>query len=264
LAAITWDAIGTRVYQSGVDRGVLYIGDQPGVPWSGLNSVVENISGGAARPLYVDGDKYSNLSTPEEYDAQLSAYTYPDEFEVCDGNAIVRSGFLATRQKRQPFSLSYRTFIGNDLTGSLGYRIHLVYNVLASPSIRSYKTDTTTVSANDFSWHLTALPPATSGYNRTAHYILDSRELSEPVLTYMEQALYGTDVTPPRLPSFTEIISAVDSNGGLTVTDNGDGTFTMTAPDGALFMLDSNTAQLTWSSAVYIDADTYTVSTASI
>lgn len=264
MATITWDGVGTRVYQSGVDRGVLFIGDQPGVPWSGLTSIVENISGGTAKPLYVDGDKYSNLASPEEYQAQLSAYTYPDEFEDCDGNASVRSGFLATRQKRKPFSLTYRSFIGNDLTGSLGYRIHLVYNVLASPSIHSFKSDTTNVNVADFSWLLTALPPAVSGYQRTAHYILDSRNLSAPVLTYMENALYGTDTTPPHLPPFTEIISAIDSNGGLTVTDNGDGTFTMTAPDGALFMLDSNTAQLTWDSAVYIDSDTYTVSSSSL
>ena len=260
MTRIGWDAIGSRTYQGGIDRGVLYVSTQPGVPWSGLTSVTENSSGGVAKPLYLDGDKFSNLATPEEYDATLTAYTYPDEFEVCDGTVAARSGVLVTRQKRKPFGLSYRTLVGNDITPDFGYKIHLIYNVTAAPSTHSYKSTGQNVDVNDFNWKLTSLPPVTPGYKRTAHVILDSTDLTPEVLAYAEGILYGTDTTLPRLPSLIELVDLVDTDATLVVVDNGDGTFTVTAPMASLIMVTPSVAQITWSTATPIDANTYSIS----
>lgn len=221
--------------------------------------MTENASGGAPKPLYIDGDKYSNLSAPEEYEATLTAYTYPDEFEPCDGTAIARPGLLATRQKRMPFGLSYRTRVGNDLTTDANYKIHLVYNAMAAPSNRAYKSIGENADAVDFSWKITATPPPSPGYKRTAHVILDSETMSPQVLSAAEDILYGTDSTLSRLPSLVELIDLVDTNATLTVVDHGDGTFSVTAPMSMLKNIDSSTFQLN-SGVTIVDSNTYSVS----
>jgi hypothetical protein len=260
LTRLTWDAMGSRMYESGIDQGVLYIDGQPGVPWNGLTSVVESVSGGAAKPFYIDGEKYLNLSAREEFQGTLSAYTYPDEFTQCDGVSAVRPGVLTTRQKRKPFGLSYRTLIGNDQTDEFAYKVHLLYNVTASPSVKSYKSLNASAEIEDFSWSLTALPPAYDGYRRTSHFILDSRIVSSSLLSAIEDMLYGSGSTSARLPNLFEIVDLIDTNNSLVVVDNGDGTYTMTAPMAELLMLDSSTFQLTWPTAVFVDANTFTVS----
>jgi hypothetical protein len=260
LTKIVWDAMASRVYQTGIDRGVLYVGNSPGVPWNGITSVIENSSGGAVKPLYLDGEKFSNLASSEEYDANLSAYTYPDEFEICDGTASVRPGLLVTRQKRKSFGLSYRTRVGNALSSDLGYRIHIVYNATASPSVHTYKTIGDTVSANDFNWKLSALPPVTQGYKRTSHIILDSRYLTPEVLSAVEDILYGTDSTLSRLLSFAELVDLIDTNATLTVVDNGDGTFTITAPMSVLGMVSPSNFSVSGPTVNLIDSTHYSVS----
>lgn len=258
MSKITWGDVGSRFYENGVDRGVLYVGESDGVPWNGLTSVTENVVGGAPKPYYIDGEKFSNLATREEYSATLTAYTYPDEFEACDGLASVRPGFLATAQTRQQFGLTYRTMVGNDIDPNAGYKIHLVYNVLASPSSKAYKSINNQQNPDDFSWSLTAIPPVISGFKRTAHFIVDSRNVDSTVLTGIEGILYGTDTTAPRLPSVSEIIDLVDTGNHLTIVDHGDGTFTMTAPDADLVMLDIGNFQITWDTVVDNGDGTYT------
>lgn len=259
MTRIAWDALGSRLYEVGIDRAVLYVGSQPGVPWNGITSVSESSSGGNQTPYYLDGDKYLNLSSPEEYEASLTAYTYPDEFMACDGTAAVRQGLLATRQKRKPFGLSYRTKVGSDLNEDLAYKIHIVYNVTAAPASRSYKSMGGGVDPNDFNWKLTAVPAVTAGYRKTAHIILDSRTMDPVVLSAAEDILYGTDSTLSRLPSFAELVDLIDTNATLTVVDNGDGTFTVTAPMSDLAMIDSSNFEITWPT-VSVSGDTFTVS----
>lgn len=260
MSRISWDAVGSRLYEGGIDRGVLYIDGQPGVPWNGLNSITENSPGGTSKSFYVDGEKYANLSSREEFEATLAAYTYPEAFESCNGMASIRPGLIITKQKRKSFSLSYRTMIGNDKSNAYAYKIHLVYNVTAAPSNRAYKTSSGTSQIDDFSWVLTTLPPELVGYRRSAHIILDSRDIDPTIMSGIENALYGDDATLARLPSLDELADLVDTGNVLTVTDNGDGTYTMTAPQVDLTMLDTSIWQLTWPTAVFIDANTYTVS----
>lgn len=258
MSKITWGDVGSRFYENGVDRGVLYVTGLDGVPWNGLTSITENVTGGVAKPYYIDGEKYLNTTSREEYTATLTAYTYPDEFELCDGSAPVRIGFLATNQTRQPFGLTYRTMIGNDLAPGAGYKIHLIYGALASPSQKAFKTLSTGQDPDDFSWSITSLPPAIDGFKRTSHFVVDSRKIDATTLSGLEDILYGTDSTAPRLPTVTEITDLIDVGNHLTIVDNGDGTFSMTAPDAALVMLDIGNFQITWDTVVDNGDGTYT------
>lgn len=207
MARLVWSSFGQRFYEIGVDRGVLYVGVAPGVAWSGLISVEESPTGGEAKPLYMDGIKYLNLSSAEEYAATINAFTSPEEFGPCDGTVSIQNGLYVTQQPRKSFGLSYRTKLGNDVDGpDHAYKIHLVYNGLASPASRSNATITDSPSPNNFSWAITTLPPAITGYKPTAHFVVDSRFTPTDVLSGLEDILYGTDSVAARLPSVSELI----------------------------------------------------------
>ena len=261
MTRIVWDDVGTRSFEAGVDRGVLYVGAQPGVPWNGLTSVTENSTGGVAQPFYVDGQKYSNEASREEFSATLTAFTYPDAFAACDGTASVRPGLLITKQRRASFGLTYRNMVGSDTSpDATDYMIHLLYNAYAAPSSRARKSISESMNPDDFSWAITTLPIAVSGYRASPHFIIDSRHTDPGTLAAIEDILYGNDSTSPRLPLLSELTDLFDTGNHLTVTDNGDGTFTMVAPMGDLFMLDSNIFQLTWPTATDNGDGTITVS----
>lgn len=262
MARLDWNTPGTRLYEAGVDRGVLYVDGFSGVPWNGLISVSENPTGGEAKPFYIDGVKYLNRSAREEFEATLTAFTYPDEFEACNGNVEPRSGMFLSQQRRKSFGLSYRTMIGNDQTESHGYKIHIVYNALAAPSERSNESFKDTTDPNDFSWRITTKPPAMSGYRPTSHVVIDSRSTDPSVLSLIEDTLYGTDVDAARLPTFTELVAIFDTVASLVIIDNGDGTWTATAPFDVIRMIDVDIFEITAPTAVFIDSDTYTISSA--
>lgn len=261
MPKLTWGDAGTRFYESGVDRGVLYVGDDPGVSWSGLVSVNETTSGGEPRPYYFDGDKYLNLATIEEFGATIEAFTYPEEFAICDGTVSPVPGLLITHQRRKSFGFSYRTKVGNDTFGpEFAYKIHLVYNALAQPSDVTNNTTSDSVDPNNFSWTLTTLAPVFPNYRRTAHLIVDSRTTAPGALEAIENILYGNDALPARLPPVTEVLDLFEATATWTVTDHGDGTFTVTGPDILMQMLDSSTFQIESPYAFYTDSDTYTIS----
>lgn len=258
MTKIVWDAVGTRFYESGIDRGVLFIGSNPGIPWNGLTSITDNTTGGSAKAYYVDGEKYLNSIGREEFEATLTAFTYPEEFEPCNGSSSLRPGMLLTHQKRTPFSLSYRTMLGND-ADSGHYRIHILYGLLASSSNRTYKTLSDSIEVDDFSWTLTSTPSIFDGFRRTSHVIIDTRATEAFMVSEIEDILYGTTGISSRLPTVAELLDIFDTNNALVVVDNGDGTFTLTAPLSDLFMLDDSIFQLTWPTVV-VGTDTYTAS----
>lgn len=260
MPRLEWGAAGKRFYESGVDRGVLYVEGLAGVPWSGLTSVSENVSGGDAEPYYLDGVKYLNVSGEEEFEATITAFTYPEEFSHCEGTHQPRIGLFFTQQEKKTFGLSYRTGIGNDLTSDVGYKIHIIYNALVSSSQKTNETINDQVSPMDFSWNVTTKPPALSGYRRTAHVVIDSRTTDPAILVLIENILYGTDENQARIPSLNELISVYDTISSLTVVDNGDGTWTATAPADVIRMLDDETFEITSPTAIFIDDDAYTLS----
>jgi len=208
MPRLEWGIAGQRFYETGVDQGVLYVGSSPGVPWMGLLSVSENPSGGDPRPFYIDGMKYLNLSSAEEYEASITAFSAPPEFAPCDGAVPIQNGLYATQQPRVPFGFSYRTMIGNDVDGTdFGLKLHVVYNALAAPPQRSSSTIDNSVDPLRLTWSIATMAPAITGYRPTAHMVVDSRYADGIALSALEDILYGDDSHTARLPLPDEIIA---------------------------------------------------------
>ena len=260
MTRIGWNAVGSRMFEAGVDRGVLFVDGSPGVPWNGLTSVVESPSGGEVKSYYIDGVKYLAVPSPEEFEGTLNAFIYPDEFAPCNGFGEPRSGLFLTHQRRKRFSFSYRTMIGNEVTESHGYKIHIIYNALASPSERNNQSYSDRIEPNDFSWKITCVPPPMQHYRPTSHVVLDSRTTDASVMSAVEDILYGTDADSPRLPTLDELIAVYDTISTLTIIDNGDGTWTAVAPFDVIRMLDDETFEITTPTATPIDSETYSIS----
>lgn len=215
MAKIVWDEAGKHFYETGVSNGVLYPqsanGEYPkGVAWNGLISVSENPSGAEANPLYADNIKYLNLISTEEFGATIEAYTYPDEFAVCDGSAEIAKGVSIGQQNRKAFGLCYKTVLGNDTDGnSLGYKLHIIYNALAAPSEKSYSTINDSPEAITFSWEINTTPIQVAGFKPTASVVVDSTKLESGKLKKLEDALYGTDSEEAKLPLPAEILTLI-------------------------------------------------------
>jgi hypothetical protein len=195
---IVFDDVGKKFYETGVDRGVFYAqlsdGTYPlGVAWNGLTAVTESPSGAEPNPQFADNIKYLNLLSVEEFGATIEAYTYPDEFALVDGSVEPEVGVMIGQQPRKTFGLCYRTIIGNDVSGvSLGYKLHLIYGCLASPSEKAFQTINESPEAITFSWELTTTPVPVTGFSPTASLVIDSTKVSAPDLAALEVILYGT------------------------------------------------------------------------
>lgn len=260
MTRVVWDKTGTRLFQTGIDRGVLYVGNV-GVPWNGLVSVTESPTGGDATPTFLDGQKVLNVPGGESFAATIEAYGIPIEFAPCAGWSMIASGLFATEQPKTTFGFSYRTLIGNDGEGtSLGYKVHIVFNALAKNSDFSRETITEKPSVKTHSWDITTVPLPIAGRRATAHIVFDSRLVPGANLAKIEGILYGTDTTDPSLPDSTTMYNLLDLFASLQIIDNGDGTWTAIDNQGdILTMTDADTFQIDWDSAVVIDTDDYTI-----
>jgi hypothetical protein len=213
MAPLTWDQVGERVYETGVDHGVLYLPDETGVynagfPWNGLETVTESPSGAETTPTYADNIKYLNLVSVEEFGATIEAYTYPDEFAECDGTAVPEPGVSVGQQRRKTFGLSYRTRKGNDLEGTdFGYKLHLVYNCTASPAEKAYATINDSPEAITFSWEVTTIAHAVTGLKPTSLIVVDSTVVDPVDLAALEDLLYGKAAIAAALPMPDAVIA---------------------------------------------------------
>lgn len=213
MSKIVWDKTGERLYETGVKNGVLYLQTNGvynnGVAWNGLTAVTESPSGAEATALYADDMKYLNLYSAEEFGATIEAYTYPDEFAECDGSKELVDGVVIGQQTRKVFGLCYRTVIGNDTDGEAhGYKLHIIYGAMASPSEKAYATINDSPEAITFSWEVTTTPVNVTGAKPTASVVIDSTKADPTKLAALETILYGKDPTTdggsdgvdPRLP----------------------------------------------------------------
>lgn len=213
MAKLVWDKTGERFYETGIKKGVLYPQERDGtyplgVAWNGLISVAENPTGAEVTSIYADNIKYLNLISAEEFGATIEAYTYPDEFAECDGSAEIAKGVMIGQQTRKPFGLSYVTTLGNDTDGNeYGYKIHIIYGALASPSGKEYTTINDTPEAITFTWEITTTPVDVPGYKPTSCITIDSTKVDPAKLAALEEILYGTEDSDPRLPLPDEIIA---------------------------------------------------------
>lgn len=214
---LIWDKIGERFYETGVSKGVLYKQDATGaypkgVAWNGLTAVTESPSGAEASPLYADNIKYLNLLSNEEFGATIEAYTYPDEFAECNGEASLADGVSIGQQKRTPFGMAYQTKVGNDIDADLGYKIHLIYGALAAPSEKAYATVNDSPEAITFSWEVTTTPVEVTGFKPTACLTIDSTKVDAEKLAALEAVLYGTESEEAYLPLPDEVLSIVNGS----------------------------------------------------
>ena len=206
MSRVTWDQVGQRTYETGVDHGVLYIPDGTGAyvngySWNGLTTVTESPSGAESNPQYADNIKYLNLLSAEEFGATVEAFTFPKEFEQCDGVANPSPGVSVAQQSRKMFGLCYRTLLGNDLAGTdYGYKLHLIYGALAAPSEKAYGTVNDSPEAITFSWDVTTTPVDVPGLKPSASLVIDSTLVDSDALSNLEDILYGTEGTDPQLP----------------------------------------------------------------
>lgn len=213
MAPLTWDQVGDKLYETGVDHGVLYLPDDMGVyntgfAWNGLTTVTESPSGADATPQYADNIKYLNLVSAEEFGGTIEAFTYPEEFAVCDGTALPAAGVAVGQQGRKMFGLSYRTKVGNDVDGSdFGYKLHLIYGALAAPSEKAYATINDSPAAISFSWAITTTPVPVTDYKPTSLLVVDSTVVDPLKLTSLEDLLYGKASVEAALPTPDAVIA---------------------------------------------------------
>lgn len=220
MSKLVWDNTGERQYETGLKKGVLYPIDESGVyskgfAWNGLTAVTESPSGAESNPLYADDIKYLDLRSVEEFGGTIEAYMYPDEFAECDGSAELVAGVKIGQQKRKMFGLCYRTIVGNDVKGDdYGYKLHLVYGALASPSERAYATVNDSPEAVTMSWDFTTTPVSVEGFRPTAHLEIDSVKANAEKLAALEAILYGTEEAEARLPLPDEIATLMTGAAG--------------------------------------------------
>lgn len=226
MSKLVWDNTGERLYETGVQNGVLYprnaAGLYPkGVAWNGLISVTESPTGAESNKVYADNITYLNLISAEDFGATTEAYTYPDEFAACDGSGELAAGVFVGQQTRKVFGLAYKSFVGNDVAGNdFGYKLHLIYGGNASPSEKAYATINDTPEAITFSWEVTTTPVEVTGFKPTASLTIDSTKVDTAKLTALETILFGSANADARLPLPDEVadIFAADAPSALALS----------------------------------------------
>ena len=248
MAVLTWDGVGEKRFETGVDHGVLYILNttnglyDTGVAWNGLTAVNEKPAGAAANPTFADNIKYSNLLSAETFGGTIQAYTFPPEFEACDGVDAPAAGVAVGQQDRATFGMCYRTQIGTDVDSSAGFKLHLVYGALAAPSEKDYATINDSPAPVAFSWDFNCTPASFSAGKPTCLITIDSTEVDSAALSALEDFLYGTAGSSPSLPPpdsvaalFTGSITHID----LTApTFDGAHTITIPSETGVTYYVD--------------------------
>jgi hypothetical protein len=232
MTQLTWDGTGERLYETGVDQGVLYLLNtvnglyDTGVAWNGLTTVKEQPGGATANPQFADNIKYLNLLSAETFAGTIEALTYPVDFEQCDGTAVPTTGVAVGQQSRATFGLSYRSRVGSDVTSSLGYKRHLVYGAVATPSEKDYATVNDNPAAVAFSWQFNTTPAVVTDLEPTSLIVVDSTKVDSGALADLEAFLHGTGGSDPSLPPPDDVIALF--SGAVTA-------ITLTAPtfDGA-------------------------------
>ena len=212
MARLIWDEVGQRFFETGVKNGVLYVQDNDGsykngVVWNGLTAVTESPSGAEETPLYADDVKYLTLRSAEQFGATIEAYTYPEEFEQCDGSAAIATGVTIGQQARRAFGLCYRTALGNDIQGQeFSYKLHLLYGCTVAPSEKSYSTINDNPEAITFSWELSTVPVPVDGFKPTASLVIDASKVDEGKMALLEDALFGDESNEAKLLLPNEIM----------------------------------------------------------
>lgn len=217
MPKLEWDLVGERTYETGVSQGALFVSSTggvygPGVAWNGLTGISESPEGGEPTALYADDIKYLELMSAENFKGTISAYTYPEEFEACDGSIAISEGVNIGLQPRKRFGLVYKSKLGNDVEGNtFGEKLHIIYGCMVAPSERAYSTVNDSPEAITFSWDFTATPVAVPGYNPSAQFVFNSTTMDKTKWDAINDLVYGTATNPAKLPTPEEIIALVST-----------------------------------------------------
>lgn len=274
MTRLIWDEPNERIFQTGIDRGVLYLNDGTVAVWNGLTSV-EDDSEVEVKEFHLNGVKYLQSMVPGDFSGKLKAFTYPDVFETVNGIGHVTSGEAGLgldyyNQPPKSFNLSYRTMIGDGVKGTeLGYKIHILYNVFANPDPFTFSTVKDTGSEPvEFGWSLSGVPPAKIlGFKPTVHISIDSTKTPSNILRLIEDMLYGekSGTTVPHLPSIQEIVELYGYLGALVIIDHGNGLWSaIDESDTYITMLDSTSFQIDDVDGFFINPDTYSISSTNV
>jgi hypothetical protein len=210
MSKLEWDKVGDRRYETGIDRGVLYMLDGRTIPWNGLTSVAENTDR-EVKSYYADGVKYLDRHIPGSFSAKLQAFTYPDELDELLGTSQFVPGVFIHDQRANPFHLSYRTHVGNDVDGiDHGYKLHILYNIMASLGSSAFDTVGENTAPKQFEWALTGTPSSMFGIRPTCHISIHSRSIDPGLLSSIEDLIYGTESINPVLPSLVDLLSQIE------------------------------------------------------
>lgn len=258
MTALQWDQVEDRTFHSGIDHGVLYIGNAA-VPWNGLTGLDDSTSQ-TNQPYFQDGVKYLDHTIPGVFEGTLKALTYPDEFEAAQGN-VDGGGLLLTGQYPLSFGLVYRTWVGDANAGPYReYALHVFYNLRAVIDSLSYDTLGSAPAPREFSWKLSSTPVVVAGHRPTAHVVLKSSDISPEAMTKIEEMLFGTDTTEAFLPSIDQLLGIIaDPNQTFSMVYNDDGTFTITGPDNMVRDLGNDQFSINNPQAYFTKADTYVI-----
>jgi hypothetical protein len=261
MTALAWDETGQRFFETAVSKGVFYDANGYGVVWNGLIAVEETVTNEVSA-VHFDGLKINDIVTIGDFAATMRAYTYPNEFLPYEGIEEDQEGFFVTGQGGDRFGLCYQTKIGNDIEGlAYGYKVHILYNLTAVPAQKSYQTMSLDTEPMEFEWSITSLPEPIENYKPTAHIIFDSTKMDPWLLQDLEDILYGDADHPPHLPPLKGLGTFIRKWERLIITDHGDGTWTADSPrEEDIIMLDETTFEITADTAVYLDADSYEIS----
>ena len=263
MTVINWHELGSKFYEAGLDRAVLYVEGKSGVPWNGLISVSEE-NDTKVEPLYFNATKFNDLVTLGNYSGNMSAYTYPDEFLECEGIVEDQDGVYLSEQPIKRFGLCYRTLIGEgDNDFGSGYKIHILYNLTATPANKVRKTLTLDRSPDDFSWDITSIPEVVEGHRPSSHLIIDSRKIDPWLLLDLEDILYGDATKEPTLPSMKSLTTFIRKWDRLIIQDNGDGTWTAISARAGIINQDGTDQTMytiTADNVTTVNSTTYTIS----
>lgn len=262
MTKLVWDKVGSRTYETGLDRGVLYLPDGSAVPWNGLTSIIEKFDKEIV-PVYYDGMKINDLVVLGDFSATMKAVTYPDEFIEVEGAISLREGLFALDQVPQVFALCYRTKVGNDLEGdSLGYKLHIIYNVTAIPVNKTYSSISSQPSLVEFEWNIVAVPEECIGFRPTAHLVIDSREFDPTLLKELEDMLYGSTFGSATLLSMCQLLTYINDWCRIKIINNGDGSWTAISsiPELIQFSLvNQDIFTIYQANVIYLDDVTYII-----
>ena len=260
MTKLTWSNPSDRIFETGLDRGVLYPNTGSAVAWNGLTSVDES-GGESAAAYYIDGRPFLHLPKPKEFSATIKAFTYPDAFSEIMGAAEAAPGMYLDSQMGDSFGLSYRTLIGDGNTGlEAGYKIHLVYNATVSPPPVLYSSLSDSVNPIEFSWEVQAVPVAVEGYRATAHVMIDTRNMDPTKLETLEAILYGDGSTNASLPDPQTIFDVLTFGDTIVIVDNGDGTWDAIGSHENIYLIGDGVFQIDNVTATDNGNGTFTIS----